>query len=124
MSDPESVYRQEKRQRTDREARVFGELVIEVSRAEKPSVYEVGETKGENVRKVELGDPAPKTECRNSCYNRSCLNQLEGSFSFFSLFSLFPSRVVSSSRISTRKHPPGAKNKGKGVYARKDSYRV
>lgn len=59
-----------------------------MSRAEKPNVYEVGETtKGENVRKVELGDPAPKTECRNSCYDRSCLNQLGGAFFFFSFCS-------------------------------------
>lgn len=101
--------------------------MTEVSRAEKPNVYEVGETtKGENVRKVELGDPAPKTECRNSCYDRSCLDQLGGGlFLFFLLFSVFLSRVVSpSTRISTGKHPPEAKDKGKGVYARKDRYQM
>lgn len=38
----------------------------------------------------------------------------KGLFLFLSLFSLFLSSVVSSSKISTRKHPPGAKKQGEG----------
>ena len=51
----------------------------------------------------------------------------KGLFLFsFSLFSLFLSQVVSSSRISTRKHPPGGgqKTRGRGSMLAKTSYRV